>query len=492
MDLRIRKKHSIWIKGITVVTLATIAILAPLVAAMIIILFVVSFIIARFVLAPKAIFFTIGREGTIQRIDKSGQRWFYILFWSGHIFRGDSEKPSKYPIRNWDIIEGEDPYWYPFGYLRFYGLWPWANVYEAMFAWSHWHANEKLKDHKDPISEFYAMLDDYGIQFGAENDFLEDLGGLPLSVGVVMPGQIINPERAIVLVKDWFGLVKNNIFSPATKQFIAKFPAADLYPMKVSKKTADLQKEKGIPETPIGTDLIDLFWQELKSLISVYQSGEKGAQKEGTFREVFVLDEGTTNERIIAYGVAFPKKGTAIKRVEPREDYRALTTKITTAKFEKDAAIIKGEQDLEVAKLGAKAEIVKGAEILTGIIAGVLGVDQKELKGIIESDPDIKKMFWGFATETSINQLAQMRGKYFRGDINIKGGGGMAGDIAGGIAAVVLALREISSQVSASGSQNTKEKSGKKATSEKKSKKTKTVTAFGVSTEVPEEEEEEE
>ena len=467
MDLRIKKKHSKLIKTAVTIMMLVIAIWSWLVAVGIVVFFVAGYVFARYVLARYRIFFTIGREGTIQRIDFSGQRSYYILFWTGYVFRVDLKGPHRTKqIRNWDIMPGEDPYWHPFGFLRFYGIWPLYNVFSMKFSWSHWHSNTELKPHEnETIYEFYAQQDDYGAQFGIKVgkdgtiNFLEDLGGVPFKASVAFPGQIVNPEEAIQAVADYYSLVINNIIEPATKQFSAVFLVEDLYSMTSSNKTAALQKQKGFTEIPAGTDLAGKFWEALKRLTLAQQSNQ-----------AVILNVGEPEERIVVFGFALFKRGTTIKLVEPREDYRALTTKVREAEVARDVAQINAEKDLMVAGLEAEAERTKAYKIFTGILAGIYDVDPKKVNDIISKNPELEKMVWDLIAQTTFNQLAQIRERYYRVDIQ-SAGGGVAGDITGGIAAVVLALKEISNQALTSGSQETKEKPSNKDDSGKKSSK---------------------
>lgn len=111
--------------------------------------------------------------------------------------------------------------WHPWGGLRFYGVWPIADILVYKFAgWTNVLQDNTLRPHEEEWMDVISLRDDvyYFAQTAAETAPPERL---PLKVEVFLTLRVVNPYRSRYAVHDWLETVINR-FRPVIRDRVAQ------------------------------------------------------------------------------------------------------------------------------------------------------------------------------------------------------------------------------------------------------------------------------
>lgn len=317
---------------------------------------VALFLFAYFYLAPKNMFFTMGKDGTSIVIDKGGEIDHLLIFWGGYIFKLTRDGKQERKEDDWIIVIGEE--WHLFGGLRWIGIWPLYTVREIEAEWSHYHPQKKeLVHHTEKQNSIWLKKDNYGTKI-TEDKPAEDIDGVAVSATLLFPAQVFNPFVIASRQKYWFSLVEP-IIAAVLRQFIARYRwKEDLSTMIAGKGIEDAQKNKGIkPQMAEGSDLREELWRMIKEEVTRSLNDES----------VAVSDNPDFGEELRLYGIAILKMGTTIIDIDPGPEYRKAGTLEYVARKEMEATVINAQAKAEAAKSEVQARATKVGGLYVGI-----------------------------------------------------------------------------------------------------------------------------
>jgi len=171
----------------------------------------ILFLFVYFVLAPKDIFFTFVKEGTVKVITVAEQFHGALIQWHGWTLD-----------ERWNVVEGRESHW--MGGLRWVGVWPIYKIYTYNFQWTGVKENGEFEFH--PAEELNYVLvkeDVYGIKV----EGAEDMKLLPLDINLTLTVRIVNPYKALFAIQNWFEATINRI-RPYVRDFVTTRPYEDL------------------------------------------------------------------------------------------------------------------------------------------------------------------------------------------------------------------------------------------------------------------------
>lgn len=234
-------------------------------------------------LAPRNLFFTFVEEGTakavmrgattkkvttpegkVYKVTKGGQLRRVLIQWEGYTLDRES-----------NVVEGRER-WHPFGGLRYYGFWPFAQIYTYLFEWTGVAENGEVQSHPKEKLDYILLKDDV---YWAKVENAEDKELLPLNVEVILTQRVVNPRKALFAVQSWLETIINRT-KPAVRDSVTTEGYKEL-----------ISKTKAIGE-------------------EIYKELEKELLRE-EFRD--------------RYGIDVRKL--EVKEINPREDYRDATLK---------------------------------------------------------------------------------------------------------------------------------------------------------------------
>lgn len=262
------------------------------------VILVVGLLVAYLFLAKPSQnrWFTLVKEGTAKIIVRGGKFEKALIQWEGHTFAKEIRRGKDGEIiqDKWDVVEGEES-WHPFGGFRYYGFYPFKDVYIYDFQWTGVTENGEVTHHPKETLDYILLKDDV---YWAKVEKAEDKELLPLEVELILTVRIMNPYKAIFNVQNWLEAVINRI-KPWTRDAVTH----DSY--------ENLIKDKD----RIGKD--------------IYNSLDNA----GLLK----------NEFIARYGVDVRK--IEVKEINPPEDYRDITLRKYTAERDKEKIEVEAEAE---------------------------------------------------------------------------------------------------------------------------------------------------
>jgi len=220
--------------------------------------------------------FTFVKEGTAKFIVRGDKFEKALIQWEGYTLDED-----------WNIVEGKEP-WHPLGGFRYYGFWPIFDVHVYKFRWTGVTEDGRIQ-HKEEWLQYVLLKDDVYL---AQISQAEDKGLLPLDVDLFLTTRVVNPYKARFRVQSWLETIINRM-QPLLRQYIAE----TRYEKLIGKEQA------------VGQEM----WKRLN--------------------EAKLLEEFKNR-----YGVEI--RAIELRQINPPEDYREITLKERTAKYEKRAKVV--------------------------------------------------------------------------------------------------------------------------------------------------------
>jgi hypothetical protein len=249
--------------------------------------------------APMNIFWTFVYEGTAKSVVAGGQ--VVNMFVQK---RGCKADEDGFIVA---LGPGEKDPQHLFGGLRFYGIWPFRDIYGYDFSWTSVSQQGEVKEHPKEHLDYILLMDDVYWFKVAE---VEDADLIPIDLEGLLAIRIVNPYRALFRVQDWLEMVINRV-KVEVRKVITENPYSEL----IKKREA------------LGKAMFD----ELKSL---------------------------RDELKDLYGVELLK--IEIKQINPHDEkIRELTLRKVTAEREREAIIV--EADAEAKRIGTVYDAIRKA-----------------------------------------------------------------------------------------------------------------------------------
>jgi len=263
--------------------------------------FLAIFVIPSQILAPRNMFFTAVKEGTVKFVVRA-KRWRKTLLeWRNHHLNDQGKIDDGEPRRSfWNRMFG----------IERYGWWPWDDIAVSKFRWSAVTERGEIQ-HKEELIEAMVVVD-YGYLMILED--AEDADGLHLYIEIIFTIRMINPKKARFDVQDWLEIVLQR-----SKQPLLEYVRTVSYSKFL--KTEAGQKSAG-----------DAMLQKLDE-----------AKLTGT--------DGEFEER---YGTQI--RAIQIRKIDPPPAYREETLKAFTAEMEAEAKIITAEAEKKATIIDAQAQ----------------------------------------------------------------------------------------------------------------------------------------
>ncbi len=153
--------------------------------------------------------FTKVKEGTVKIRTKFGSFDGIMLTKSEH-----TVSPKG------DIVEGENERFLSFlGGIHFVGIRGIHGVHRRDFKWLKALPNGKIEEREEAGVDFILAKVDY--QYGLVVKKAEDINFLPLNIELILTARVINPEKAVFGVKNWFEAVASRVV-PHVREFVSK------------------------------------------------------------------------------------------------------------------------------------------------------------------------------------------------------------------------------------------------------------------------------
>jgi hypothetical protein len=306
-----------------------------------------------FRLAPNNLFWCFVQEGTEKTIMEAGQALKGLIQWKSHVLN-----------ENWDIVEGEEKY--PFGGLRWVGLWPKRYIYTYGLRWTSVEENGMSVRHEAELDSVLLKFKIYAMKI----EGAEDSNRIPLDIDIFVTLRVVNPYKAMFIAEDYLELVLNRT-GPLFREYTASYNWEDLIS----------QKQKGE----------NAIWERLEKggMVSTFDD-DGNLQKIGEFERDF--------------GVRIKNRGIEIKAITPDPKYQEAATKEYLA----------GKEAKRIA-------IEAGA--ITAMMAESYGITIKEMQKRIEASTKYKREFMDYHKDIMQRKIA-IDGKSFL-DIRVDGAEGI-------------------------------------------------------------------
>ena len=182
---------------------------------------IVGFLLCYFWWAPNNLFFTFVAEGQAKCVVRGDAFKKVVFQWKNHRLASTAEDG----VFVGDIIEGSSPKTDSLlgrikgflGGFRFYGFWPFENIFLYTFKWTGVEQNGEVKGHEKKL-DYVILKDDVYLLtvLGAECKNL-----LYVDISVVLTVRVVNPYKALFCVQSWLEMVINRI-RPAVRDKISE------------------------------------------------------------------------------------------------------------------------------------------------------------------------------------------------------------------------------------------------------------------------------
>ena len=168
-----------------------------------------------------------GEELSLGIVERNGTTW-QVEERDGELFEIQVRKTDHQPVKGAEEkkIEGTlRPQTEPkrflgwlLGGFRYYGFWPFVDIYVYMFQWTGIDERGKVDRHEKEWLYFVVLKDDVYL---IEVTQAEDKDRLPLDLQVLLTIQVRNPYQAIYKIQNWLETIKNRL-GPAIRNRITQ------------------------------------------------------------------------------------------------------------------------------------------------------------------------------------------------------------------------------------------------------------------------------
>lgn len=200
-------------------------------------------------LAQYNMFWTMGEEGTSKQVMNRRKFVRSLLVKRGH----------KYDT-NWNVVPLEPGDQELESGLLWVGIWPFFQIYtrtmrfvKALADDSH---EKKYERREDPGTDFLLTGTDY--QYALLFKDAEDRDKLNLSGQMTMTAKIINPYKALFLVKDWFDALVMRVL-PRVREYISEHTYDELINNPNFRLDADVFRMLGEPDPSGGPSTLSIL-----------------------------------------------------------------------------------------------------------------------------------------------------------------------------------------------------------------------------------------
>lgn len=280
---------------------------------------VVNFLLIYFWWAPNNLFWTFVPEGRAKTIVRGDAFKKVLIQWQGHKLIEQAAPDGS--VDKGDVIESPTKKSL-FGGLKFYGYWPFDDVFVYDFSWTNLTESGEPKTHTKETLDYILLKDDVYL---VEVKEAEDKAMLPLDIQIILTIRILNPYKALFQIQNWLEAVKNRI-EPAIRDCVTKNTF-----------------ENWIAEPK---DLGQRIFASLKK------------------------KNGIVAELRTRYGVDLRALG--VRDVNPNGDFRGITVKKVTAEKERERILVEADAEKQriemvyqqVQRFGKVGELVRTLEAL--------------------------------------------------------------------------------------------------------------------------------
>jgi len=222
-------------------------------------------------LAPRNLFFTFVEEGTaktvmrgattkkvttpegkVYKVTQGGQLCRVLIQWEGHTLDKES-----------NVVEGKER-WHPFGGLRYYGFWPFVQIYTYLFQWTGVAENGEIQRHPKEKLDYILLKDDI---YWAKVEKAEDRELLPLDVEVILTLRVVNSRKALFAIQNWLETIINRT-KPAVRDSITSESYSELIQKKeqIGEEIYGKLEEELLEKEFLGRYGIDVRKLEIKEI----------------------------------------------------------------------------------------------------------------------------------------------------------------------------------------------------------------------------------
>lgn len=254
---------------------------------------VVGFLLIYWWWAPNNLFFTFVPEGRAKVVVRGDAIRKVLIQWEGHVLT-DARDVTERPTRKRFL-----------GGLRWYGFWPFDDIYIYDFSWTNVRQNGEIQIHEKETLDYILLKDD---TYWAKVEKAEDQKLLPLDIELVLTIRVLNPYKALFQVENWLETVINRT-EPAVRDRITE----DTYENWIVKPK----------------DLADRIVSDLETKELLREFKER-------------------------YGVDL--RAIEVRAIDPGKEYRDATVAKYLAEKEKDKILVQAEAERERIKKVAQGE----------------------------------------------------------------------------------------------------------------------------------------
>jgi hypothetical protein len=163
-----------------------------------------------FILAPKNMWFTFVREGTVKFVTRGGAFKKALIQWKGYTF---DENYNIVPENTWikdgkvvpEGTDGAKKYkepWHPLGGFRFYGWFPADDIHVYKFRWTSVTERGEIRPREEYL-DYILVKDD--VYYHAYH--VKDKGNIPIVLETYLTLSVSNPVKARFIVHNWLETV---------------------------------------------------------------------------------------------------------------------------------------------------------------------------------------------------------------------------------------------------------------------------------------------
>jgi len=235
--------------------------------------------------------------------------------------------------------------WHTLGGFRYYGFYPFKDVYIYDFTWTGINENGEIIPHPKESLDYVIVKDDI---YFAKVEEAEDINRLPLTLELIFTLRVVNPFKALFVAQNWLEMVLNR----------SRTVARDMI---TNKSYEDWTTEKKAIGSAIVNKLIE--------------------------REVY------QEEFIERYGIE--ARAVEAKDINPGEEFRKATLQKRLAEYDREKIVV--EADAEKQRISTVYEAVKSFEDLGRLIRVCEAVEKSPLAASlsVQAIPGIQEVLRG-------------------------------------------------------------------------------------------------
>jgi hypothetical protein len=175
----------------------------------------VSLIVVYYKWAPNNLFFTFVPEGRAKAAVRGDAFQKILIQWEGYSL--SKAKSNDGTVDIGDVIEATS-HKRIFGGLRFYGIWPFDDIYLYNFGWTDILENGKSQPHPERLVDYIVLKTTL---YYVKLESAEDNQKMPLDVELILKVRITNPYKALFRVQNWLEILIN-ITETAVRNIITR------------------------------------------------------------------------------------------------------------------------------------------------------------------------------------------------------------------------------------------------------------------------------